>query len=83
MLRVVEQENTAIQDDLDGLNTSLVPNFNHCDDMAPFLNGYELQGLEDILLGRLETLKGKIGPDAVTEAQHQALIDVLSAPRFE
>ncbi len=83
VLRVVDAENTAAQDDADGLNPALVPGFNHCNDMAPFLNGYELQGLEDILLERMETLKENIGPDAVTEAQRQALIDVLSAPRFQ
>jgi|GEM_PF-1775312 len=81
-LTIREGDNTANQDDQEGLNTALVPNFNHCDDMAPFLNGYELQGLEDLLLERLETLKENIGPEAVTEAQRQALIDVLSAPRF-
>lgn len=83
VLRVVATENTAAQDDADGLNPALVPGFNHCNNMAPFLNGYELQGLEDILLERLEDLKEKIGPDAVTDAQRQALIDVLSAPRFQ
>ena len=82
VLRVVAAENTAEEDDQDGLNPALVPGFNHCNDMAPFLNGYELQGLEDLLLERLETLKENIGPSAVTEAQRQALIDVLSAPRF-
>lgn len=82
VLRIVASENTAEQDDLDGLNTSLVPAFTHCNDMAPFLNGYELQGLEDILLERLAVLKENIGPEAVTDAQRQALIDVLSAPRF-
>ncbi len=82
VLRIASTENTAIEDDADGLNTELVPGFNHCDDMAPFLNGYEIQGLEEILLERLENLKSKIGPSAVTEAQRQALIDVLSTPRF-
>ncbi len=82
VLRKVATENTAEEDDLDGLNPALVPGFNHCQDMAPFLNGYEIQGLEELLLERLDTLKENIGPMAVTEAQRQALIDVLSAPRF-
>ncbi len=82
VLRIASTENTARDDDADGLDTALVPGFNHCDDLAPFLNGYEIQGLEEILLERLENLKSKIGPSAVTEAQRQALIDVLSAPRF-
>ncbi len=78
-LTLIASEDTAAQDDADGIT---ITSFNHCNDLSPYLLATEIQGLEDLLMTRRTQRMEEIGPAAITDAQRLALIDTATMPSF-
>lgn len=72
-------ENAAADDDANGLLVDW--GYGHCNDLYPHLTQDEKAGLRALHLQRIEDLKGRIG-GGLTDAQKQALLDVLSQPEM-